>query len=256
MGGVDLLDASAVVAAIGRIRPSAVYHCAGAAHVGRSWDTTWETLATNVRATHYLLDALERTDTAVRVMIPSSALVYAPSADPLTEDHRLLPDSPYGLSKLAQEMLGERTNISLTVTIARSFNHFGPRQDPQFVASSCPLHRKDRKDTAKRIAWAISSATRSHRCPRHCARLPADPRAGAGGRRPTSARDARSSFAICWDLLIARARWRSNHHRRRAIVKRRACWSATPPGCTRTGVDRHHPARRRSTTSANAGAQP
>ena len=123
------------MAAIGRIRPSAVYHCAGAAHVGRSWDTTCETLATNVRATHYLLDALERTDSPVRVMIPSSALVYAPSNDPLTEDHQLLPDSPYGVSKLAQEMLGERTSDALTVTIARSFNHFGPRQDPQFVAS-------------------------------------------------------------------------------------------------------------------------
>ncbi len=133
--GVDLLDAAAVMEAIGRIRPSAVYHCAGAAHVGRSWDTTCETLATNVRATHYLLDALERTDSPVRVMIPSSALVYAPSNDPLTEDHQLLPDSPYGVSKLAQEMLGERTSDALTVTIARSFNHFGPRQDSQFVAS-------------------------------------------------------------------------------------------------------------------------
>jgi GDP-4-dehydro-6-deoxy-D-mannose reductase len=133
--GVDLLDASAVAAAIDRIRPSAVYHCAGAAHVGQSWDTTRETLATNVRATHYLLDALEQTGAAVRVMIPSSALVYAPSNDSLTEDHQLLPDSPYGLSKLAQEMLGERTNGSLTVMIARSFNHFGPRQDPHFVAS-------------------------------------------------------------------------------------------------------------------------
>ncbi|HEY1912265.1 MAG TPA: GDP-mannose 4,6-dehydratase [Vicinamibacterales bacterium] len=132
---VDLLDAAAVTTAISRIRPSAVYHCAGAAHVGRSWDATWETFATNVHATHYLLEALERTGSAARVMIPSSALVYAPSAVPLTEEHAVLPDSPYGLSKLAQEMLGERTSGSLTVTIARSFNHFGPRQDPQFVAS-------------------------------------------------------------------------------------------------------------------------
>lgn len=132
---VDLLDAAAVMDAIDRIRPSAVYHCAGAAHVGRSWDATWETFATNVRATHYLLDALERTGSEVRVMIPSSALVYAPSAEPLTEENTLLPDSPYGLSKLAQEMLGERTSSSLTVMTARSFNHFGPRQDPQFVAS-------------------------------------------------------------------------------------------------------------------------
>jgi len=46
-----------------------------------------------------------------------------------------VPNSPYGLSKLAQEMLGGRSNGPLGVTIARAFNHLGPRQDPQFAAS-------------------------------------------------------------------------------------------------------------------------
>ena len=41
--------------AIARMRPSAVYHCAGAAHVGRAWDSTEPTFATNVRGTHHLL---------------------------------------------------------------------------------------------------------------------------------------------------------------------------------------------------------
>ena len=45
----------AVDAAIARLRPSAVYHCAGAAHVGRAWDSTEPTFATNVRGTHHLL---------------------------------------------------------------------------------------------------------------------------------------------------------------------------------------------------------
>jgi GDP-4-dehydro-6-deoxy-D-mannose reductase len=132
---VDLLDADAVVAAIARLRPSAVYHCAGAAHVGRSWDSTESTFATNVLGTHHLLRALERAGGEARVLIPSSALVYANASEALTEEHPLLPGSPYGLSKLAQEMLGRRTNGPLVVTIARAFNHFGPRQDPQFVAS-------------------------------------------------------------------------------------------------------------------------
>src|SRR3989454_6608822 len=41
---VDLLDAGMVRDAISRLRPPAVYHCAGAAHVGRSWDKTASTL--------------------------------------------------------------------------------------------------------------------------------------------------------------------------------------------------------------------
>jgi GDP-4-dehydro-6-deoxy-D-mannose reductase len=132
---VDLLDRTSVAQAIARVRPLAVYHCAGAAHVGRSWDSTESTFATNVRGTHHLLEALDRAGERARVLIPSSALIYATAAEALTENHPLVPASPYGLSKLAQEMLGMRANGRLAVMIGRAFNHFGPRQDPHFVAS-------------------------------------------------------------------------------------------------------------------------
>jgi GDP-4-dehydro-6-deoxy-D-mannose reductase len=132
---VDLLDADAVAASIARLRPPAVYHCAGAAHVGRAWDSTEPTFAANVRGTHHLLRALERVGGNSRVLVPSSAMVYSVTSEPLTESHPLVPNSPYGLSKLAQEMLARRSSGPLGVTIARAFNHLGPRQDPQFVAS-------------------------------------------------------------------------------------------------------------------------
>jgi GDP-4-dehydro-6-deoxy-D-mannose reductase len=69
------------------------------------------------------------------VLLPSSALVYASADEALTEDHPLVPSSPYGLSKLAQEMLGVKANPTVTVMNARPFNHVGPRQDPHFAAS-------------------------------------------------------------------------------------------------------------------------
>jgi GDP-4-dehydro-6-deoxy-D-mannose reductase len=132
---VDVLDRDAVRAAIARIRPAKVYHCAGAAHVGRAWDRIESTFATNVRGTHYVLDALARARIEARVLIPSSALVYTPANRPLTEDDAIAPSSPYGLSKLAQEMLARHAEQGLTVTVARAFNHLGPRQDPFFAAS-------------------------------------------------------------------------------------------------------------------------
>jgi GDP-4-dehydro-6-deoxy-D-mannose reductase len=132
---VDLLDQAQVQAAIDRARPAAVYHCAGAAHVARAWDSTASTFATNVRGTHHVLRALERSGVEARVFVPSSALVYASAEQALDEDDPLLPSNPYGLSKLAQEMLGVRSNGALRVTIARPFNHIGPRQDPHFAAS-------------------------------------------------------------------------------------------------------------------------
>jgi GDP-4-dehydro-6-deoxy-D-mannose reductase len=133
---VNLLDRASVADQIARLQPAIVYHCAGAAHVGRAWDSTETTLATNVLGTHNLLDGLRRASVPARVLIPSSALIYRPSAHALTEDDPLAPASPYGLSKLAQELLSTRAmNDGLDIRIVRPFNHVGPRQDPWFVAS-------------------------------------------------------------------------------------------------------------------------
>ena len=59
-----------------------------------------------------------------------------PPNEPLGEDHPLRPVSPYGLSKLAQELVGGGNPDGPQVYIARPFNHFGPRQDFQFVTSA------------------------------------------------------------------------------------------------------------------------
>jgi GDP-4-dehydro-6-deoxy-D-mannose reductase len=132
---VDLLDRMAVRDALEEVAPAVVYNCAGAAHVGRSWEHIASTFAINVRGTHHLVEALRDLGLAARVLIPSSAMVYDASEEALTEDHVLLPASPYAVSKLAQEMVGAGNQGKPPVLIARAFNHFGPRQDPYFVAS-------------------------------------------------------------------------------------------------------------------------
>ena len=133
---VDVLDRISVADAIARVRPTTVYHCAGAAHVGRAWDDTTPTFEVNVLGTHHLLEALRRAGANAVVLIPSSAMVYRPSASPLAEDAALVPPNPYGLSKLAQELLASHASLDgLDIRIARSFNHVGPRQAPAFAAS-------------------------------------------------------------------------------------------------------------------------
>jgi GDP-4-dehydro-6-deoxy-D-mannose reductase len=133
---IDLLDFEVVQRAVDDARPAVVYHCAGATHVGRSWDLTERTLAVNVRGTHFLLKALSAADRPTKVMIASSAMIYKATTDPIREDYPLAPTNPYGVSKLAQEMLGRRaSNERVRVTIGRAFNHIGPRQDPSFAAS-------------------------------------------------------------------------------------------------------------------------
>ena len=133
---VDLLDRDRVRAAIRELKPSAVYHCAGAAQVAQSWRDTTQPLASNVLATHHLLDAVRRGGSRCRVLVTGSATVYAPSATPLTEESALAPASPYAVTKLAQEQLALRalTEDGVDVIVARSFNHTGPRQSPDFFA--------------------------------------------------------------------------------------------------------------------------
>jgi GDP-4-dehydro-6-deoxy-D-mannose reductase len=104
--------------------------------VGASWNDTAQPLANNALATHYLLDALRRTGGQVRVLVAGSATVYAPSTAPLREDDLLAPNSPYAISKLAQEQLALRESgeNGVNVIVARPFNHTGPRQRPDFAA--------------------------------------------------------------------------------------------------------------------------
>ena len=135
---VDLLDRDAVRRAIAEVRPSKVFHCAGAAHVGQSWDDARETLATNVLGTHHLLNGLRAAGIGARVLIPGSSYVYRPSDHALKESDPIGPASPYALSKLAQEMLGARggSDDGQEVFVTRSFNHIGARQNPSFAVAS------------------------------------------------------------------------------------------------------------------------
>lgn len=135
---VDLLDASAVERACAAARPSRVFHLAAAAQVGSSWRTVNQTLAVNVRGTHHLLRALSRHAPHARVVIAGSAAVYRRSDAPLDEESSVNPSNPYGVSKLAQETLGLRAcrHQGLDVVVARAFNHIGPRQSADYVASS------------------------------------------------------------------------------------------------------------------------
>jgi GDP-4-dehydro-6-deoxy-D-mannose reductase len=133
---VDLLDRRAVSRAMANLRPSAVYHCAGAAHVGQSFSSIADTFAANVLGTHHVLDALRTAGVNARVLITGSSLVYRQSDRALKEDDPTGPATPYAVSKLAQEMLGQRgiREDRQQVLLTRPFNHTGPRQDPTYAA--------------------------------------------------------------------------------------------------------------------------
>ncbi len=132
---VDLLDRAAVSRALADLQPSAVYHCAGIAHVGESWAEPVRALSVNVLGTHHVLEGIREAGLQCPVLVAGSALVYRSSSRPLAEDDPIGPSDPYGVSKLAQEMLASAC-VDVPVFIARPFNHAGPRQSPAYVTSS------------------------------------------------------------------------------------------------------------------------
>ena len=101
---VDITDGEAVTRSLDQLRPSAIYHCAGIADVQGTWAASTRALRVNVIGTHTLLGAVERLRLDIPILVTGSALVYGSSRDALTEDSPLAPSSPYGVSKLAQEM--------------------------------------------------------------------------------------------------------------------------------------------------------
>jgi GDP-4-dehydro-6-deoxy-D-mannose reductase len=132
---IDLLDREAVATAIADSRPSIVFHCAGAADVGSSWAEPVKPLQINALGTYYLLEGMRRAGLTGPVVVTGSAAIYRASMEPLDEESPVGPASPYGLSKLAQEMIAARANWC-PVFLARPFNHAGPRQSPTYVTSS------------------------------------------------------------------------------------------------------------------------
>lgn len=132
---VDLRDAASVDAALAALRPSAVYHLAGAANQGNSWSNSDVALDLNARVTHVLLQAIRRHAPDARVLVTTSAALYAMSDTPLTEDDPIAPATPYAVSKLAQEMVAQAArHDGLDVVVVRPFNHIGPGQDLGFFA--------------------------------------------------------------------------------------------------------------------------
>lgn len=133
---VDVLDYDAVVTALAQSQPTQIYHLAGVAGVHESWGRVVPTLEGNVRGTDNILRAVKALDMKTRVLIPGSALVYRSSSGAIAEDDPLGPVSPYGLSKLAQEMLARQcVEAGADIVLTRSFTHIGPGQDASYAAS-------------------------------------------------------------------------------------------------------------------------
>jgi GDP-4-dehydro-6-deoxy-D-mannose reductase len=136
----DLRDASSTRDVIGQIRPDYIFHLAAQSFVPTSWHAPTESLTTNVIGQLNIFEAVRKIELDTRIQIACSSEEYgmvAPNELPITEDSPLRPLSPYGVSKVGQDLLGYQYYMSYKMDIVRTrgFNHTGPRRAPVFVVS-------------------------------------------------------------------------------------------------------------------------
>jgi GDP-4-dehydro-6-deoxy-D-mannose reductase len=122
-------------------QPDWIFHLAAQAYVPQSWADPWDTYQTNIRSQLNLLEAIGRLGLSARILVVSSNEVYGyvRAEDlPLNENAPLRPNSPYAVSKLAQDFMALQYFLDRKMPIirVRPFNHIGPRQNERFVAPS------------------------------------------------------------------------------------------------------------------------
>ncbi|MBQ7567881.1 GDP-mannose 4,6-dehydratase [bacterium] len=134
----DLREAEAVRTLTEAVRPQLVFHLAAQASVVCSWQDPAGTISGNTACETNLLDALR--DRPVRIHVACSSEEYsgADGLGLLTETAPLHPRTPYGISKLAQDLLAEQyaKAYGMYIVRTRAFNHTGPRLGAPYAMSA------------------------------------------------------------------------------------------------------------------------
>ena len=137
---MNLLDEKEVNKVIKMIKPDKIFHLAGQSAVGLSWEKPVLTVNINVNGTLNLLEAVRNYSKDSKILIVGSSDQYGPIKPeecPIKESKIQNPQSPYGVSKKAQEEMCKlyvnayHTNIIMV----RAFNHIGAGQSTNFVVA-------------------------------------------------------------------------------------------------------------------------
>ena len=134
----DILERDALMNIFVKKQPDIVIHMAAQAFNGASWDCEYTTHETNIRGSLnvlYCAKFLHDKGKKIKVLLACSSAEYGnitPEDCPLIEDRLLKPHSPYGVSKVATEMLGQQyfANYAMEIFLPRMFIHVGTGHPP------------------------------------------------------------------------------------------------------------------------------
>ena len=110
----DILDGARVKQVVAEICPTVIFHFAAQAINGVSYDSAELTLDTNIKGTFNMLEAVRFAGLSnkTRFLLAGSSTEYGKTADTwegaIPEEAPLAPVSPYGVSKVAADLLAQQ----------------------------------------------------------------------------------------------------------------------------------------------------
>lgn len=137
----DMLHLEEVQSVIQKSKPDRVFHLAGFSSVTQSHQSPELALKGNIFTELNLFQALLKQKINPLVHMAGSSEAYgtvSPDDIPVKESCVLRPLSPYGVSKGAQDLLSYQyfRTTGLRIIRTRAFNHTGPGQKDDYVASN------------------------------------------------------------------------------------------------------------------------
>ncbi|MGB8813750.1 MAG: NAD(P)-dependent oxidoreductase [Paracoccaceae bacterium] len=140
VAGIEVLDLETgdIGALLRRVGPDVILHCAGLIAAPDDEDGRARLMRANYTVTDRLLHAARSLPQPPRVVLVSSAAIWAPMVPgqgAITEEHPMRPVAAYGVSKAAATLLGLAMNArgDLPVAVGVPFNVIGPGQPARLV---------------------------------------------------------------------------------------------------------------------------
>lgn len=129
----DINNSRLVEEILVNVEPNYVFHLAAQPYINPSWEDPEYTIKTNVIGTINIFEPIKRNKLKTRVLLACTSAEFGTTAElnrPLKEDDPLLAIHPYGISKIAAELLSRQYSINFGIEAinVRFFNQTGIRR--------------------------------------------------------------------------------------------------------------------------------